>query len=505
MGGFPTTSASIAATTGSHDDLKDLVQEVFDEYITNEMPIRLLHITKHDQKTKFKLVDRAFVRNHFESVPDIIHGEFAQMMLVNGEDREDRIRERVKKELKYAIFSHRWLPGEQEPLYDHMSNQPMDIPDDPEPGWEKLQIFCRTAKDVHKCEFAWSDTCCIDKKSSAELDESIRSMFRWYRNSYICIAFLSETADLAALQMQEKGERGEKARIDAWFIRGWTLQELLAPSQIKFYGSHWKPLIQGSTNDRDSEAIMRKISELTDIHMNDLISFTPGTDRVPEKMLWASRRRTTRIEDIAYCLIGIFDISLMIAYGEGNRAFFRLLEEILKRYDKWDVFLWSGRCSRYNAALPNAPHCYAAGCTETLPSAVDEIGDRRFALTNHGLEIRVLLLAVQVEDITEELPDSRCLSFRHDYFRVKVRHIGPKRERRDTAWAIGVLDYRVDGEDGSIDRSGKIPFTGFLLSSDAHASPHLAATARWKKEMTKEVIKICCPDHVPEHPTLLYL
>ncbi|KAG2052173.1 hypothetical protein BDR06DRAFT_888562, partial [Suillus hirtellus] len=260
-------------------------------------------------------------------------------MVVDGEEREDCIRERVKKELKYAILSHRWLPGKQEPLYHQMSKEPKEIPDDHEPGWKKLQSFCRTAKDVHDCEFAWSDTCCIDKTSSSELDESIRSMFRWYRNAHVCIALLSETADLAALQLQEKGESGEKA-VDTWFERGWTLQELLAPSQIKFYGENWKPLIQGSTNDRGSKVIMEKIETLTDINMKDLKSFTPGIDRVPEKMLWASRRRTTRMEDIAYCLIGIFDISLMITYGEGKRAFFRLMEEIVKRYDRWDLFLW---------------------------------------------------------------------------------------------------------------------------------------------------------------------
>ncbi|KAG1865950.1 hypothetical protein F4604DRAFT_1625024 [Suillus subluteus] len=326
-------------------------------------------------------------------------------MIVDGEEREDCIREHVKKELKYAILSHRWLPEDQEPPYSQMAKKPTEVPVGRGRGWKKLQHFFRTAKDVHNCDFAWSDTCCIDKSNNLEVDESIRSMFRWYRNSHVCIAFLSETANLAAFRLQEKGKGGEEA-VDAWFERGWTLQELLAPSQIKFYGANWTPLIQGPTNDRnnrDSKVIMEKISTLTDIRMDDLESFTPGIDRVPEKMLWISRRRTTRIEDMAYSLIGIFDISLMIAYGEGNRAFFRLMEEIIKRYDKWDVFLWSGRCSRYNAALPDTPRSYAAGCIETLRDAVDraasyEFGDRHFTLTNHGLAIWMLLLDVDVED-----------------------------------------------------------------------------------------------------------
>ncbi|KAG2361379.1 hypothetical protein BDR07DRAFT_1229265, partial [Suillus spraguei] len=230
----------------------------------------------------------------------------------------------------YAVLSHRW--SKQEPLYHDILDQAMEIPDDQEPvlddqpGWKKLQRFCCTANDVHGCEFAWSNMCCINKTSSSELDESIRSMFRWYRNSLVYIAFLSEMADLAALQLQEKGQSGEQA--------------LLAPSRIKFYGSNWESLIPGSMNNRGNKDFVKKISTLTGIHPNDLESFTPGIDRVPEKMLWASKRRTTRIEDMAYSLVGIFDISLMITYGEGNRAFFRLMEEIIKRYDKWDVFLW---------------------------------------------------------------------------------------------------------------------------------------------------------------------
>ncbi|KAG2035498.1 hypothetical protein BDR03DRAFT_962414 [Suillus americanus] len=514
-------SASRAATD-SHDSLKNLVEEVFHEYITNEMPIRLLHITKDSGRMTVQLVDRDFVRAHFKEkrVPDNIYADFAEKMDVDGEEREDRIRERVKKELKYVILSHRWLPGNQEPLYHQVPEGPTEVPVGRGPGWRKLQNFCRTAKDIHNCEFAWSDTCCIDKRSSSELDESIRSMFRWYRNSHVCTAFLSETADLAALQLQEKGKSGEKA-VDTWFERGWTLQELIAPLHIKFYGANWKPLIQGSTNDRnnrDSKVIMEKISTLTDVHMDDLESFTPGIDRVPEKMLWASRRRTSRTEDMAYSLIGIFDISLMVVYGEGNRAFFRLMEEVIKRYDKWDVFLWSGRCSRYNAALPDDPRCYAAGCIKKLRNSVDraasyEFGDRRFALTNHGLEIWVLLLEVDVEDTSEELADSRCLSFKHDHFKAKVRHIGPK--PHDRTWAIGVLDYSVDGEGGFIDRlpesqcnvSRESPFTAFLLSSsNKHASTHIPATTKWKKEMTKEVVRIhSLRDHVEERLTLLYL
>ncbi|KAG1859362.1 hypothetical protein DFJ58DRAFT_744713 [Suillus subalutaceus] len=504
----------IGASRAADIDFKDLVEEVFDEYIANEIPIRLIHISKDNQGLNFKLVDRTFVKKHFKKVPDEIYRELRNERLV---DRERRIRERVKETLKYAIFSHRWLFSE--PSYQDMPTEPMRVRAEPEPKWKKLQEFCRKAKDDHDCEFAWSDTCCIDKSRSAELDESIRSMFRWYRNSHICIAHLSETANLAALERQQKGEKGGGAKVDVWFTRGWTLQELLAPSQIKFYGTDWQPLIPlyHSKSDRISDTIMRKISKITHIPPKDLKSFKPGTDRVPEKMLWASKRRTTRIEDTAYCLIGIFDVSLMVAYGEGNRAFFRLMEEIIKRYDKWDVFLWSGKCSYYNAALPYAPQCYPVGYQETLVkrphevgneeewnTASCEIGDRLFALTNHGLRIKVLPLSVILHDARDEMHDSRYLTFRHAEFNhdVVVRHIGTKREPH-TTWAIAILDYWVNGSGkGFIDRARGDPFTAFLLSMDKlHAAPDV----RWKKEMTEEVIKIRPTDHYADTLVQLYL
>ncbi|KAG2068999.1 HET-domain-containing protein [Suillus decipiens] len=503
----------IGASRADDNDFKDLVEEVFEEYIANEIPIRLIHISKDSQGPNFKLVDRTFVKEHFKLVPNEIYEEFRDKRLV---DREDSIRERVKKTLRYAIFSHRWLSSE--PSYQDMSTEPMKFRAESEPKWKKLQEFCRKAKDDHGCEFAWSDTCCIDKTKSAELDESIRSMFRWYRNSYICIAHLSETRNLAALERQQKGEKGGGAKVDNWFTRGWTLQELLAPPQIKFYGTNWEPLVplDESKSDRVNDTIMLKIENITYIPLEDLKSFTPGTNRVPEKMLWASKRRTTRIEDIAYSLIGIFDVSLMIAYGEGNRAFFRLIEEIIKRYDKWDVFLWSGKCSHYNAALPYAPCCYPVGYRETLVkrrhevnneeelnTAHCDIGDRLFELTNHGLRIKVLRLSVALQHTREELHNSRYLTFKSVELRndVVVRHIGTKREPH-TTWAIAILDYWVSSNFmnlGFIDNTRN--FTAFLLSMDEHASPD----ARWKKEMTEEVIKIQLVDHYRNPLDQLYL
>jgi len=506
-------------------DLKVLAEEVFDEYINDEMPIRLLHITKVHRQARgisLKLVNRDFIKKHFESVPKDIYESFRHE---NLEDREVSIRAEVKRKLKYAISSHRWL--QKEPTHQDMLEKMRvedapekmlieDMPkneDDLEAGWKKLEEFCRTALFDHKCEFAWSDTCCIDKSIHSVVDESIRSMFRWYRNSHMCIVFLSDTANLTALQESSQTRKGRV--VDNWFLRGWTLQELLAPSQVKFYGENWKPLIPLSTsNDKLDERFMKLIHTITHIPLEDLRSFSPGTNRVPEKMLWASKRRTTRIEDIAYCLIGIFDVSLITAYGEGNRAFFRLMEEILKRYDNWDVFHWSGRCSRYNAALPDAPHCYPAekkmpvgrkNPEEERNNKECDVGDCHFALTNHGLKIAVLKLDILLEK-TRKVPGdsrSRYLTFwTGDKFKIEpnseVKHIGEEREN-GTEWALGVLDYWIKGERPFIDSRQK-PFTAFLLSWDKHVP-----RARWKKEMTEKIIEIRPSGHEAGLRIELYL
>src|SRR5437588_1217454 len=138
-------------------------------------------------------------------------------------------------------------------------------------------------------------------------------MSRWYYNSYICIVHLAESETI------------EDIMRDEWIRRGWTLQELLAPVNIKFFNKHWVPMTRDA-NDKSSKKteIMKTLEIAAGIPHKDLQKFQPGPVRVDERMMWASRRKTTRVEDVAYCLMGIFDVSLQTAYGEGgDRAFSR--------------------------------------------------------------------------------------------------------------------------------------------------------------------------------------
>ncbi|KAJ8587383.1 hypothetical protein M405DRAFT_707895, partial [Rhizopogon salebrosus TDB-379] len=162
------------------------------------------------------------------------------------------------------------------------------------------------------------------KKKSIELDESIRSMFRWYRNSEIYIVHLAQS------------ETMEDIADDEWTQRAWTLQELLAPYKIELFNKHWMPM-SGNEHDKEKQytKTIETLGRATGISLDILQNFRPGSVRVDERMTWAARRKATRVEDVAYSLMGIFDVSLQIAYGEGGeRAFCRLIEAIMQGGDR---------------------------------------------------------------------------------------------------------------------------------------------------------------------------
>lgn len=175
------------------------------------------------------------------------------------------------------------------------------------------------------------DRCCIDKTSSAELSEAINSMFRWYERARVCYAYLSDVSGDANLRVDVR-EFVESR----WFTRGWTLQELVAPKSVLFYskrGRGWHFL--GSKED-----LCDHISNITGIDTDTLYGAGLELASVARKMSWASQRETTRIEDTAYCLLGIFDVNMPLLYGEGEKAFLRLQEEILRSSYDYSLFAW---------------------------------------------------------------------------------------------------------------------------------------------------------------------
>ncbi|KAK0376891.1 HET domain-containing protein [Colletotrichum limetticola] len=200
-------------------------------------------------------------------------------------------------EIDYAILSHTWESGEIS--FQEMSSTAVASTTKSKAGFDKVAKTCEIAQEKG-LGYAWIDTCCIDKSSSAELSEAINSMFRWCK----------------------------------WFTRGWTLQELIAPAAVEFYDAGWKLRFS-------KDVWSGRLSTITNIDI-DILTFEKELSAVPVavKMSWAAHRRTTRVEDRAYSLLGLFDIHIPMIYGEGRKAFQRLQEEIAKETDDLSLFAW---------------------------------------------------------------------------------------------------------------------------------------------------------------------
>ncbi|OJA18946.1 hypothetical protein AZE42_10107 [Rhizopogon vesiculosus] len=331
--------------------------DTFDRYVMNYTPIRLIRLSD------MKFVGRNDVKKHFrDSVPKCKRAPHPASYV------------------KYAILSHRWL-DEGEPTYEELKSGTARGP-----GYEKLKKFCEKARSF-KVEFAWSDTCCIDKSSSTELDQSVRAMFRWYYNSDICIIHLAESETI------------EDIMRDEWTRRGWTLQELLAPINIKFFNKHWMPMTRAE-NDKSPKKteVMKTLERATGIPHKDLWIFQPGPVRVDERMMWASRRKTTRVEDVAYSLMGVFDVSLQTAYGGGDRAFCRLIEAIMQDGDP-SILNWTGEPSFHSSshAFPRSPENFV-GRTLQLPRV---LGQLEMTMTSLGLRVPLVVLPLTLTSITK--------------------------------------------------------------------------------------------------------
>ncbi|KAK0641895.1 heterokaryon incompatibility protein-domain-containing protein [Cercophora newfieldiana] len=251
------------------------------------------------------------------------------MRLLNSESLE--FEEFFQNPPPYAILSHTW--GAEELSHANMLNRNATI--QARQGYAKIRGCCALArKDGYK--YVWIDTICIDKTSSAELSEAINSMFNWYRDSSVCYVYLSDVNCTSTghgwLRSSEDAESFKSSR---WFSRGWTLQELIAPARIEFFSCNWVEL-------GTKASLERQLEEATGIRLDVLRGASPSICSAAERMSWASNRHTTRIEDIAYSLLGIFSINMPLLYGEGKNAFFRLQLEILRQNEDYSLFAFPG-------------------------------------------------------------------------------------------------------------------------------------------------------------------
>ncbi|KAI9687992.1 MAG: hypothetical protein M1820_010354 [Bogoriella megaspora] len=258
----------------------------------------------------------------------------------------------------YAILSHTWGPEEDEVLFEDVKKGTAK----PKRAYAKIKS-CADLAISHNYKYVWIDTCCIDKSSSSELQEAINSMFRWYQGADVCYAYLADVGtpnDVA----------GSK-----WFTRGWTLQELIAPQEVQFYSKEWHCIGRRSDQDfRDKLVLITDIREsalnLRPVYWNEYMESLS----IAERMSWAAKRQTTRVEDIAYCLLGIFGVNMPLLYGEGSNAFMRLQEEIMKISSDKSIFAWENG-QLVHQAVSHVDN-YVQGSTTNYESLRDVIQSR---------------------------------------------------------------------------------------------------------------------------------
>jgi len=331
--------------TPSGPPIKRLVRDVVLDVLKG-FPPRLLDICTG------KLCDRDSQIAQFEK-----SGEYNQLLssdsVLDASAQATRIREVASTYFRYVTLSHRW--GRFEPLLHDIDGQVIyDL--DPTHGILKLQNFCLACVQ-HGYLWAWSDTCCIDKDSSTELQDAIGSMFSWYRQSALTIVHLADVSDTGGLTSS------------VWFKRGWTLQELLAPRTMLFFTQEWSLYRDSFSNHKQDTAILGELEQATGITSRHLIDFHPGVDDARSRLQWASTRSTTWPEDIAYSLLGIFNLHIPILYGESaENALGRLLSEVISESGDTSILDWVGKSSVFHSCFPATITSY-----QTLPLSLPDL------------------------------------------------------------------------------------------------------------------------------------
>ncbi|KAG9222023.1 hypothetical protein CCMSSC00406_0008008 [Pleurotus cornucopiae] len=477
----------------------------------NSCPMYLYHIKDEVLVSRTQLVDRIALFLE-ERIKHRASSNDTRSIDALAKKQSKYLSGRIRAGSAYAILSHRWEDDELK--FGDLKHRDSDKVKKKR-GFVKFNRFCEEAgKGQYHCLYAWADTACIDKKSSTDLDEAIRSMYNWYRNAKLCIVYLSAS-------------RPGVLEGDPWFKRGWTLQELLAPKRLKFFCKDWSKLYlhrrydvvrdnhaapddassegpqrkdsyfdvdtasdgeekdDEDTDDGDSESsdddanhdtddddapppkeemtlserltpnVLRRLVKITKIEYQFLENYDPSPANARDVFQWLSERTTSRAEDMSYCLLGLLDIQIPIAYGEGEeRAFYRIQVECSHHVEDRSLFLWNGSRSRWNTmfadgpsafydakAHPGDPRSLSSNCLFSSHSARNL--DPSFTLTNCGLRIMVALHDVKFVNVsTNSERHTYVLSvFKKADTKVNLRWQGdpPASDRVTARWKVAVV------------------------------------------------------------------
>ncbi|KAF8547869.1 hypothetical protein OG21DRAFT_838193 [Imleria badia] len=272
-----------------------------------------------------------------------------------------RIKCEVTQFFRYVVLSHKW--EENEPSFQQVKHMAVyDL--DNSPPHDKLRMFCKIVREAG-FNWAWSDTCCINKQDHFVLQEALVAMFKWYRGSAMMIVFLRGVHSPATL--------GDLAK-SIWNTRAWTLQEYVAAKVIRFYTEDWTLYLNlNMSNHKESPEIISEMEQATGVSAQQLMDLRPGTSSIREKLHLASTRQTTLVEDAAYSLLGIFSVSGVHAiYGEGEKALGRLLAHILAVSGDTSILAWTGQSGGHNSCFPAYITVFNQSATLHLPPPIED-------------------------------------------------------------------------------------------------------------------------------------
>lgn len=338
------------------------------------------------------------------------------MWLIDVETR--RLAEFIGLEVPpYAILSHTWVSSQEVTFQEMRSPAALDPTSASKSGWDKIDRTCRQAAE-DGLKYAWVDTCCINKESSAELSEAINSMFRWYKRAAVCYVYLSDLAGLP--RSEDTDELDDSIKHCRWFSRSWTLQELIAPLHIEFYDRDWDFCF---TKEMASEALARITGIEVGIlnHEDDLSAVS-----VAQKMSWAATRQSTRIEDAAYSLVGIFGINMPLLYGEEERAFLRLQAEIISSCPDPTIFAWMHRPEPhqndyYSGVMASSPLPFE-DCAEVKRLSNQPLFE--FSLSNRGIQLRAQFGLLPLRAARGSCLVLPVCEIRDKVFGIRMRNLG---------------------------------------------------------------------------------
>ncbi|KAN0084390.1 hypothetical protein V8E55_007894 [Tylopilus felleus] len=381
-----------------------------------------------------QLCDKSQQAASFESLA--VFNELVSSMTTCIDDV--RIKHDVTEHYRYGMFSHTW--EDNEPLFERVVRIIVyDLEESP--THDKLKMFCKIVHDAG-LDWAWSDTCCINKADQFVLQEAMDSTFKWYQGSALTVIFLFDVLS--------PSRRGDLMR-SIWNSQAWRLQEYHASKVVQFYTKDWRLYMDlDIPNHKESPEIISEMKEATGVSARVLMALQPGLDDIRQKLCLASTRQTTFVEDAAYSLFGIFATSLPVMYGEGDQALGRLLAQLLTSSGDTSILAWTGKSGSLNSCLPTNITVFKQFPPSHIPPAIASTEMDKIIARSRASSLN-LTLVMKLHDRLDEFPVASfsgqrmrlpCLTFKLGTATATRNAAG--RAFRAKIDALGIVEIRTE-------------------------------------------------------------